>query len=150
MSITEEDYHAAFEKYLVANEFKYTRQRKDIVEEVFSLHEHFEVENFIDGLRANNKQISRGTIYSTIKLLVQASLIRKIRTPNNQVFYEHTFGHEHHDHLICTECGKIIEINDPIIEQRQEEVCREMGFKQISHTHNVFGFCSDCQKGIYN
>ena len=140
-----DDHYREFTKFLSQNELKFTKQRKDILVEVFSIHSHFEIETFIDELHVKNKSISRGTVYSTIKLLLQSGMIRKIRTPSNKVFYEHVFGYEHHDHLICIDCGKVIEIKDEIIEKRQVELLKENNFKITSHTYNIYGYCSTCQ-----
>ena len=138
------EHHLEFEEYLKKQELKYTRQRKDIVDFIFKIHGHFEVESLLDQLHRKEVKVSRGTVYSSIKLLVGSGLIRKIRTPQNQVFYEHVFGHDHHDHLICTNCQKVIEFSDDIIETRQIEVAAEYGFKVLSHAHNLYGLCSDC------
>ena len=79
-----------FKRFLTGKDLKLTKQRKIILEEVFSIHDHFEIELFIDKLHRDKKSISRGTVYSTIKLLLQAGLIRKINTENKTTKYEHT------------------------------------------------------------
>ena len=135
-------YHQVFEEYLIKNNFKYTSQRRIIVSELFeNVKDHIEADTFIDSLHRKGHRISRGTIYSTIKLLLQAQLIRKIKMPTNNVHYETIYGHAHHDHLICTDCGKIFEFNDALIEQRQEKIAREYRLQIISHSHILHGTC---------
>jgi Fur family transcriptional regulator, ferric uptake regulator len=137
-------FHKNFEDYLTRSEQKYTSQRRKVVEEVTTTSDHFEVESFIDRLHARGSDISRGTVYTTIKLLLDSRMIRKIRTSDNKVYYEMTFGAEHHDHLICNTCGKVIEVHDDVIEDRQDQICKKFGFKMSNHIHNIYGTCKEC------
>jgi Fur family ferric uptake transcriptional regulator len=85
------DQHKAFEQFLQKAGQKYTSQRKIIVEAVFNIHDHFEIEGFISTLRLNKIKVARATVYSTIKLLIEAKLIRKVRMGKGDIVYEHIF-----------------------------------------------------------
>jgi len=71
--------------------------------------------------------------------------IEEVIKLNNKTFYE-VANKEHHDHLICLSCGKIIEFHDEKIESIQNEVCKKYNFKPVYHRLEIFGICEDCQK----
>ena len=93
---------------------------------MFKTRTHFEVEEFIDKIRAKNIKYGRATVYRTIKQLLDAGLIQKIQTRDGKVFYERTPDHQQHDHIICNDTGKIIEIKDERIEKLLNEICDEI------------------------
>jgi len=136
------DHHQVFKEFLLDSGQKYTTQRKSVVNEVFKIHDHFDIENFIGVLRKKNIKVARATIYSTIKLLMESKLIRKVRMSKGAVVYEHIFGHEHHDHLICINCDKAIEIQDSEIEDLQVKLCEKNGFTLESHVHTMYVKCN--------
>lgn len=135
--------HDRFERYLSQHEQKYTRQRREIVEQVFKRKDHFEVENLIDHLRAGGAPISRGTVYSTVKLLVDSGLLKKIQTNKKKVYYEPIFGQLNHDHIICTECGRITEFRDDTISKRQQSIAERHGLTIKSSTHVIYASCKE-------
>ena len=135
------DQHKAFEQFLQKAGQKYTSQRKVIVEAVFNIHDHFEIEGFISTLRLNKIKVARATVYSTIKLLIEAKLIRKVRMGKGDIVYEHIYGHDHHDHLICLDCDYVLEVHDDAIENRQIELCEKNGFSLESHVHTMYVKC---------
>lgn len=136
------DYNSVFEEYILKLGLKFTRQRKTLLKEIFSIDHHFEVERFISDLYRAGIAISRGTVYSTIKLLQASGLIRKIHSHNNKVYYEHVYGHDH-DHVICTNCNRVFEFRDETILARQGDICKKLGIKPQSHSYNIFGSCQD-------
>jgi len=138
----EHDHHLVFKNFLVKTGLKYTSQRKEIVDRVFDIHHHFEIEELITVLRNSNIKIARATVYSTIKLLMEVDLVKKIRLNNNEVVYEHVFGHEHHDHLICLDCNHVIETHDDEIEMLQDKLCSKHGFQLSSHVHTMYVKCN--------
>ena len=135
------DQHQVFGEFLQKSGQKYTTQRKNIVNEVFKIHDHFEIESFIGELRLKKIKVARATVYSTIKLLLECKLIRKVRLSKGEIAYEHIYGHEHHDHLICLDCDNIIEIHDDEIESRQLKICEKYGFTLESHVHTMYVKC---------
>lgn len=133
--------HKAFEVYLSQRELKYTPQRQSIVNALFESKQHIEADPFIDHLRYSGHKISRGTVYSTLKLLVASGLVRKLKTHDNRVYYEPVYGEDHHDHLICTDCGKIFEFHNQQIEKLQESIAAKCGLMITNHSHTIYGHC---------
>jgi Fur family ferric uptake transcriptional regulator len=134
-----------FRKYLKQKELKFTPEREVILEEVFTIHEHFDVEDLYQRLRDKEKYISRPTIYRTVSLLVDSGLVRKTIRQKERDYYEHIYGHEPHEHLVCINCGKVIEFNEERVEKIVEEVARKYGFKLVEHKFEIKGFCNNCR-----
>jgi Fur family ferric uptake transcriptional regulator len=134
-----------FRKYLKQKGLKFTPEREIILDEVFTVHEHFDVEDLYQRLRDKEKYISRPTIYRTISLLVDSGLVRKTIRQKERDYYEHIYGHEPHEHLVCINCGKVIEFNDERVEKIIEEVARKHNFKMVEHKFEIKGFCNSCR-----
>ncbi len=139
------DYEDIFCKYLKEKGLKFTPERRTILKEIFSIHEHFDADELLVRFRNRGENISRASIFRTLKLSVKSQLTRKIIIGENRSYYEHIFGHEHHEHLICLGCGKIIEFSNPKIEKLQDIVCQEYGFEPADHTLKISGYCKECQ-----
>ena len=106
-------HHDIFAAYIATTEGRYTAQKRLIVDEIFKIKTHFEIENFIDSFRADpSHKLSRATVYRTVKQLLDAGLLQKIATRDGRVFYERSVPDKHNDHLICNACGKIVEIKE--------------------------------------
>ena len=110
MTITHQE--KVFVEYLNQHDLIYSSTRRIILEEVFKIHGHFEIHKFLLYIKKKYKNISRATVYRTFQIFLDLGLIRKYVNPDGRTFYEHVYGHTHHDHMICTHCGKIIEIKD--------------------------------------
>jgi Fur family ferric uptake transcriptional regulator len=135
-----------FERYLKTKNLSLTKERKLILDEVFSIDGHLEADEIFLRLKKDKKDVSRATVYRTLGLLVDSGLVRKVYLGEDHIHYEHTHGHTHHDHLVCIKCGKVIEFSDKKIEKLQALVCQETGFKELSHTVQIFGYCKDCKE----
>lgn len=136
-----------FQEYLKDKGLKLTSERKEILKKVFSIHDHFDAEDLLFMLKKEGKEVSRASVYRTLNLLVDSSLVEKVDFGEGKAYYEHVFGHYHHDHLVCLDCGKVVQFEDPVIERRQEEICKDHGFQLDYHTLNIFGRCKECRKG---
>jgi len=134
-----------FVDYLRRSGQKVTRARRQVLEEVFRHHDHFDAEELYLRLKERCAGVSRATVYRTLSLLDQSGLVRKMEMGETRSRYEHVLGHSHHDHLICLRCGGIFEFSHPRIEAIQQQVCREYGFNMISHSLQIYGYCSRCQ-----
>ncbi|MEQ8762568.1 MAG: Fur family transcriptional regulator [Planctomycetota bacterium] len=133
-------------KYLRSKGFKVTPQRESIVETIFATHAHFSADDLFDMMREDGSQVSKATIYRTLSLLTEGGFLETLRIGEDQKYYEHVLGHEHHDHLICLGCQKIVEFYDQKIEDRQELIIEKHGFVAVRHTHRIYGYCPECQK----
>lgn len=133
-----------FRLYLKENNLRLTTNRQVIMEAIFSLDQHFEVEDLLQVIRAKNKKISRATVYRTLSLLLKNNLIKQLYFDDKRSFYEKVPSNEHHDHLSCKGCGKVIEVFSPALESIQEEICLQYGFKPTYHRLTIFGMCLEC------
>ncbi len=86
-------------------------------------------------------------MYRTLALLAEAGLIREVLHGNgDRAHYEVIYGHAHHDHMMCVECGKVIEFCDDRIEQLQRLICRRHGFQALDHRMGIRGVCRECRE----
>ena len=106
------DHENIFKYYLKKKKLKFTPERKLTLDTVFSLHKHFNIERLYKKLHKKNKHISMSTLYRTIPLFLECGLVREALHRDGETTYEHIFGHTHHDHLLCVNCGRIIEFSD--------------------------------------
>ena len=135
-----------FSRYLKEHKLKFTPERKLILNEVFSHHTHFDADELYMKLRKKSRHISLASVYRTIPLLIESGLLKESLRAHGRGKYEHTFGHEHHDHMICIKCGRIIEFKENKIEKLQDEVCRKYSFKPTEHRLGIRGYCSRCRR----
>jgi Fur family ferric uptake transcriptional regulator len=124
---------------------RYTGQQRDLVRFIFSQHSHFDAEQLIDAMKQAGMRVSRATTYRTLSKLVDAGLLRRLEL-GPRMFYEHDYGYPQHEHLQCTECGKMIEFQSPVIESAMREVCRQYHFNATGHTFVIRGTCADCTR----
>ncbi len=136
-----------FTKYLKSGNYRITPERFYVLEAVMNCDGHFDADELFLQMKTGNKgKVSRATVYNTLDLLQDCGLISKYRFGENHSRYEKALGRPHHDHMICLQCGDILEfVNEKVI-KIQEEVCAENNFKHQSSTLQIFGVCSKCQK----
>jgi Fur family transcriptional regulator, ferric uptake regulator len=134
-----------FEGFLRGKKLKLTGERMAILNAIFLKDSHFDAETLHAGLRAKGGDISRATVYRTLDLLVQCGLVRKNSLGSSHANYEAARDNEHHDHLICLNCGRVIEFFRPDLETLQDKICSENGFKPMHHSLQIFGLCSNCK-----
>ena len=137
---------ALFETYLKRRGLKLTSERRDLFDEIFKKHQHFEADELLIRMKTRGRKISRATIYRTLELLSAAGVVGKVRVGEEGYRYERLHAGEHHDHLICIGCGRIIEFYEPKIESLQDTVCDRVGFRAVTHSHQIRGYCRECRK----
>lgn len=135
-----------FQNFLGEKGLKLTKERIAVLKEVFSSHNHFEPENLYLRIKDSGSKASRASVYRTLNLLVESGLVEKVTRTEKSNVYEHTFGHTHHDHMICDGCGSIIEFYSEKLEKLQKEICAGNGFDGRSHTLEIHGYCAGCKK----
>ena len=129
--------------YLEEHNLKQTKQRDVILEAFLELGGHVTSEELYQKIRESHPNIGYTTVYRTLKLLVDAGLAQERHFDDGIARYE--IEHEHHDHLVCTVCGKIIEFECPVIEKRQREIAAQHRFKVERHRHELYGRCKSCR-----
>jgi Fur family ferric uptake transcriptional regulator len=131
--------------YLRDNKLKVTPHR-ELILEIFLNHEgHRSVEDIYRTVRKEDPRVGYTTVYRTMKLLAECGLAREIDLADGITRYEHLFNHEHHDHMICMECGTSIEFLNAEIESVQDAASEELGFKVLDHRLQIYGVCRKCQ-----
>ena len=134
-----------FHSYLADRALRFTPQRRAVLEEVFATHQHFDADELFERLKTKHKNVSRATVYRTLNHLVACKLVKEVLRRQGRAYYEHTLGHPHHDHLLCVECGRVIEFRDPSIEESQRRICETYHFEPIEHRLGIRGICRACQ-----
>ena len=135
-----------FQTFLASQGLKLTNERAALVSEIFSTHYHFEADELLFKMKEKSLKISRATIYRTLELLVRSGLVRRVHLGEDHYHYEYITGNSHHDHLICTTCGSVIEFHDPALEERQREVCERKKFTPTFHNLQILGVCDACRR----
>ena len=140
-----------FEQFLRKRDLRFTRQRQEILRVMYGTHAHVSADDLYEMLqrdaRSRALRISRATVYRTLSLLAEGGFVEALDLGRDKgVLYEHTLGHEHHDHMICLDCGRIYEFSDDALERAQDRAVRREGFQASSHRLNVFGTCARCAR----
>lgn len=135
-----------FQQFLGGQGLKLTNERKALVREIFGIHYHFEADELLFKMKEKHVKISRATIYRTLELLVKSGMVRRVHLGEDHYHYEHVTGNSHHDHLICTTCGSVIEFHDPVLEARQLEICEKKKFLPTFHNLQILGICDACRR----
>ena len=135
-----------FMDYLREHGLKLTPHRELILETFLENEGHRSVEDIYRTVRESDPRIGYTTVYRTMKILNECGLAREIDLADGITRYEHLFNHEHHDHMICMECGASIEFFNPQIESLQDAASAQLGFKVLDHKLQIYGVCSKCQR----
>ena len=136
---------AAFSTFLATRNLRLTPERDRILRVVAASAGHFSPDELVAWLRRGRGPVSRATVYRTIDLMLEAGLVNRVELGSLGVRYERDFGREHHDHLACLDCGRLIEFTSPEIERLQDEICRKHGFEPLRHLHRIMGRCETCR-----
>jgi Fur family ferric uptake transcriptional regulator len=124
---------------------RFTTQQRDMVQYIFSKHNHFDADDLIDEMKQEGFCVSRATVYRTLNKLVDAGLLRKINLGIRTV-YEHDYGYAQHDHIYCEQCGTMIEFQNPQLEELIREVCQAHQVQYQGHTFVIRGVCTACNR----
>jgi len=122
-----------------------TEQRELIMEIFLGTEEHLTIEGLHRLVQKIDDSIGHTTVYRTLRLLTDAGLAREVRFGDNKTYYEHHYNHAHHDHMICTGCGKVIEFYSEDIEALQDQMADKFGFTPTHHSLRMWGICSECK-----
>jgi len=136
-----------FSQYVAEQGLRHTEQRDKVLEVFLNTEKHVTVQELYDLVRKENKSIGYATVARAVKLMCESGLCRPVDFGDGALRYEHKYNHEHHDHLICTRCGKFEEIYSPELEKIQHELVKQYGYTQQSHKLDIFGLCPECANG---
>lgn len=135
--------HEIFKNFLKVGEYRITPERFEVLDAVMEWDDHFDADNLFIHLKNHGSKVSRATVYKTLNLLHECGLVSRYRFSQGHAQYEKTVDRPHHDHLICTTCGKIIEFENDRVVQMQNDICIAYGFKPLYHSFQIFSQCLD-------
>lgn len=105
---------------------------------------HMSAEEVYKALLSTSEDIGLATVYRVLTQFETAELVTRHNFEGGYSVFELNKG-EHHDHLVCVECGNVEEFVDPIIEEQQEKIAKEAGYIITNHSLNIYGVCKNCQ-----
>ncbi len=132
------------QEYVERTGGRVTEPRRRILEEVYQADGHFSGDDIFVRLKNKGHDVSRASIFRTLPLLVEAGLLRESVTLERHRHFEHTWGHTHHEHLVCVECGGEEEFLDPYLEGRLTEIAEAHGHSARGHKVEIYGVCRNC------
>lgn len=135
-----------FLEHIQRSGLRRTAQRDLIMEIFLRTEEHLTSEDLYWHVQREDPSVGHTTVYRTLKLLTEAGLAREVRFGDNKTYYEHHYNHEHHDHMICTECGLVIEFFSQDIESLQEQMAEKFDFRPTHHSLRMWGVCAACSQ----
>jgi len=135
--------HRTLASYLEEHSLKTTKQREAILDVFLQAKDHVTSDALFQRVRDQHPNIGYTTVYRTMKLLCDAGLAAERHFDDGITRYE--VAQEHHDHLVCTRCGKIIEFECRMIEDTQNQIADRYGFRILRHRHELYGHCQDCR-----
>lgn len=138
------DEKARLESFLKKRGLKITRARETVLKAFMLVEEHISAEALYNKARELDPAIGQATVFRTIKLFTEAGIAKEAVRQDGAMHYEHAWQHEHHDHLLCISCGKIIEFSDETVEKAQKEIFKRYGFLERGHSLELLGLCPDC------
>lgn len=134
------------ENYIAEKGLKRGSQRKGIAEIFLGTEKHLSAEELYALAKKKYPRVSFATVYRALKVLCDCGLCRELRFDDGVSRYEHLYRHEHHDHLICTVCGRFVEVTDNAIERLQMKLFKRCGFIPQRHRLDLYGICDKCGK----
>lgn len=132
-----------FKDFLKRGKNRITPERFEVLDAALEHEGHFGADDLYIKMKNDNSSVSRATVYKTLELLVQCELISKRNFGENITRYESSFRRQSHDHLICVDCGKIVEFSDPRVKELPELISDELGFEIESYSFNIFARCKN-------
>jgi Fur family ferric uptake transcriptional regulator len=135
-----------WQEFAAKRGLKASRARDAVVDVFFATKHHASLQDLFEASRGQHAAVSFTTVYRTMKLLDEAGLADARNFGDGKsTLYEVAAGREHHDHLICESCGRIVEFVDEDVEALQDELAQRHGFSLRRHRHELYGLCPDCR-----
>ena len=135
-----------FRVHLHQHHLPLTHQREAIAMALFESEHHLSVDELAALLRERGEHVGKATIYRTLNLMVEAGLAREHDFSEGFKRYEHQAGEAQHDHLVCTDCGKVVRFSRSSIDDLQEQIAAEAGFTAESRRLEIYGLCEECRE----
>ncbi len=138
-----------FREFLKSEKNRITPERFEVMDSALDYEGHFGADDLYVLMKNQNSSVSRATVYKTLELLVQCDLVIKRNFGENLTRYESNFKKQSHDHLICMDCGRIVEFADAGVKELPDKISAELGFEVESYSFNIFARCKDTKNCKY-
>ncbi len=136
-----------FQKKLSSHNYKLTSQRRDILKVLIENQDkHFNAETLLAKVKEINPDIGLATIYRNLELFCRLGITEQLDFDSPHKHYELNIEENHHHHLICMKCGKIIEFNDQALEDFEKSLEEEYDFNIVEHRLKFYGICQECSQ----
>ena len=132
-------------QYLKEKGMLHSKQREQILDIFLKTEKHLTINDLYELVRKKYPKIGLATVYRAIRVICDAGLAREVYFGDGIRRFEHKYGHKHHDHLVCTQCGRVIEVFSPEIEKMQEKLAKKHNFIPSNHKMKIFGTCDRCK-----
>ncbi|MFN3505141.1 MAG: Fur family transcriptional regulator [Caldimicrobium sp.] len=136
-----------FKDYLKKKGLKYTQEREDILKEILSIGDHFDVESLYFRFKNKNSKISKASIYRTLPLLIEGGYIQEVYKQEGHSHYEVTINKKPHLHFICIHCGEVLEVMDDVLIRLIKKHEKQKNYKLLTYHLEIFGLCPTCKEG---
>lgn len=130
-----------FTTYLKSNQHRLTPERFMVLEQIYTADGHVDADDMYLRMKNTGSRVSRATVYNTLDLLVECGLVQRHQFGQNQSYYERAHGYRQHDHIICQQCGAVVEFCDPRIQEIKTLMQRIYGFEIEAHNLQFYGKC---------
>lgn len=130
-------------EFLKQGKNRITPERFEVMDSALDYEGHFGADDLFIIMKNNKSRVSRATVYKTLEILVQCDLLSKRNFGDNMTRYESSFKRQSHDHLICMDCGRIVEFSNTLFEKIPQQLCSELGFQFSSYSFNIFARCKN-------
>lgn len=134
-----------FRSHLKEHNQRQTPERFMVLEEIYRADGHFDADDIFFNMKDTGSRVSRATVYNTLDLLVECNLVQRHQFGKNQYYYERAYAYQQHDHIICKECGAVLEFCDPRIQEIKTMMEKIHDFNISGHSLHFFGACSDIE-----
>lgn len=134
------------DSFMARQGLRSTGQRRVIIDAFFKATGHVTIDDLLERVRRSDAGIGYATVYRTLKMLAAGGIAHEHKFSDGMTRYELADDTGHHDHLICVECGRIQEFEEPMIEELQERIAQRYGFHILEHKHELYGLCSEHAK----
>lgn len=120
-----------------------TRQRRAVVSILEQLDRFASAQEIHDELKRNGESVGLSTVYRNLQALADVAEVDALRNDEGEVLYRRCSAGHHH-HLVCRSCGRTVEVEGPTVERWADKIATENGFRDVSHTLEIFGTCTSC------
>lgn len=136
-----------FMAFLAGKQLRVTAQRQAIIDTVFSTEEHFTADQLLEWSQQRDRSVSRATVYRTLPLLTESGLVREMDFGKDHKVYDPNYAdHPHHNHIVCSDCEKIVEFENEKLDELENEISRKLGFSVKSQRLHITGACEQMKK----